>query len=159
MLIMAVVYWKFTQDCPEGNYSDLRARGMAVSGAKGGKGGKGGGGWASFKAASANYRVWLLFITYGACFGVEIFIHNVGRHLLRGPLRPVAVGRRHGCGELRPAGAVRPGAGRLCVGPLRQPPWPGRPLDGAVRLHPRRRAGPAVVRAGVQTSRWPWWPC
>lgn len=71
MLIMAVVYWKFTQDCPEGNYSDLRARGVAVSG------GKGGGGWASFKAASANYRVWMLFITYGACFGVEIFIHNV----------------------------------------------------------------------------------
>ncbi|WP_454766627.1 MFS transporter [Cupriavidus campinensis] len=75
MLIMAVVYWRFTQDCPEGNYSDLRARGVAVSGAKGGK--SGGGGWASFKAASANYRVWMLFITYGACFGVEIFIHNV----------------------------------------------------------------------------------
>lgn len=71
MLIMAVVYWRFTQDCPEGNFSDLRARGIAVSG------GKGGGGWASFRAASANYRVWLLFITYGACFGVEIFIHNV----------------------------------------------------------------------------------
>ncbi|WP_066737200.1 MFS transporter [Cupriavidus sp. D384] len=71
MLIMAVVYWRFTQDCPEGNFSDLRARGIAVSG------GKGGGGWASFRAASANYRVWMLFITYGACFGVEIFIHNV----------------------------------------------------------------------------------
>lgn len=71
MLIMAVVYWRFTQDCPGGNFSDLRARGIAVSG------GKGGGGWASFRAASANYRVWLLFITYGACFGVEIFIHNV----------------------------------------------------------------------------------
>ena len=71
MLIMAVVYWRFTQDCPEGNFSDLRARGVAVSG------GKGGGGWASFRAASANYRVWMLFITYGACFGVEIFIHNV----------------------------------------------------------------------------------
>lgn len=71
MLIMAVVYWRFTQDCPEGNFSDLRAQGIAVSG------GKGGGGWASFRAASANYRVWMLFITYGACFGVEIFIHNV----------------------------------------------------------------------------------
>ncbi|MBV8158716.1 MAG: MFS transporter [Dyella sp.] len=71
MLIMAVVYWRFTQDCPEGNFSDLRARGIAVSG------GKGGGGWASFRAASANYRVWMLFVTYGACFGVEIFIHNV----------------------------------------------------------------------------------
>ncbi|GJG98776.1 MFS transporter [Cupriavidus pauculus] len=71
MLVMALVYWRFTQDCPEGNFSDLRARGIAVSG------GKGGGGWASFRAASSNYRVWMLFITYGACFGVEIFIHNV----------------------------------------------------------------------------------
>jgi NNP family nitrate/nitrite transporter-like MFS transporter len=35
------------------------------------------GGWASFRAAAANYRVWMLFITYGACFGVEIFIHNI----------------------------------------------------------------------------------
>ncbi|MWL90085.1 MFS transporter [Cupriavidus sp. SW-Y-13] len=71
MLVMAFIYWRFTQDCPEGNFADLRARGIAVSG------GKGGGGWASFRAASTNYRVWLLFITYGACFGVEIFIHNV----------------------------------------------------------------------------------
>jgi NNP family nitrate/nitrite transporter-like MFS transporter len=71
MLVMAVAYWCFTQDCPEGNYSDMRARGQAISGS-----GKGGG-WASFRAASANYRVWLLFITYGACFGVEIFIHNI----------------------------------------------------------------------------------
>ncbi|WP_227460916.1 MFS transporter [Cupriavidus pauculus] len=70
MLVMAVLYWRFTQDCPEGNFSDLRARGVAVSGGKGG-------GWASFRAASANYRVWMLFVTYGACFGVEIFIHNV----------------------------------------------------------------------------------
>ncbi|WP_011300973.1 MFS transporter [Cupriavidus necator] len=73
MLVMAVVYWCFTQDCPEGNYSDMRARGQAITGKDGGKGG----GWASFRAASANYRVWLLFVTYGACFGVEIFIHNI----------------------------------------------------------------------------------
>ncbi|MGO4326018.1 MFS transporter [Cupriavidus sp. 2TAF22] len=70
MLIMAVLYWKFTQDCPQGDFADLRKQGISVdSGKKGG--------WASFKAASANYRVWMLFITYGACFGVEIFIHNV----------------------------------------------------------------------------------
>ena len=35
------------------------------------------GGWASFKAACRNYRVWLLFVTYGACFGIELFIHNI----------------------------------------------------------------------------------
>ena len=70
MLIMGAVYWRYTQDCPAGNYADLRAQGIAVEGGKKG-------GWASFRAASINYRVWLLFVTYGACFGVEIFIHNI----------------------------------------------------------------------------------
>ncbi|WP_107873786.1 MFS transporter [Pseudoduganella sp. UC29_71] len=70
MLIMAVVYYKFTQDCPQGNYSELRAAGIVIEGGKKG-------GWDSFKLAASNYRVWLLFVTYGACFGVEIFIHNI----------------------------------------------------------------------------------
>jgi len=70
MLIMAVVYYKFTQDCPEGNYTELRAAGIPFE-----NGGKGG--WASFFEACRNYRAWLLFITYGACFGIELFIHNV----------------------------------------------------------------------------------
>ena len=73
MLIMAALYWRYTQDCPEGNYSDLRRAGIAIEGGKGG----GKGGWASFKAACRNYRVWLLFLTYGASFGVEIFFHNM----------------------------------------------------------------------------------
>jgi NNP family nitrate/nitrite transporter-like MFS transporter len=70
MLVMAVLYWKYTQDCPQGNYSELRAQGLLPDTGKKA-------GWSSFKLASANYRVWLLAITYGACFGVEIFIHNV----------------------------------------------------------------------------------
>ena len=70
MLVMAVLYWNFTQDCPAGNYDEMRAAGIQIEGGKKG-------GWDSFKAASANYRVWLLFVTYGACFGIEIFIHNV----------------------------------------------------------------------------------
>ena len=70
MLIVAYLYWKFTQDCPKGDYVDLRRAGVEVeSGKKGG--------WAVFKAASANYRVWMLFVTYAACFGVELFVHNV----------------------------------------------------------------------------------
>lgn len=70
MVVMGVVYWKFTQDCPAGNYDTLRATGlMPDTGKKAG--------WVSFKQACGNYRVWLLFVTYGACFGVEIFIHNV----------------------------------------------------------------------------------
>ncbi|MBC7453788.1 MAG: MFS transporter [Massilia sp.] len=70
MLIMSVLYYRYTQDCPQGNYADMRAAGIAIEGGKKG-------GWDSFKSAAANYRVWLLFVTYGACFGIEIFIHNV----------------------------------------------------------------------------------
>jgi NNP family nitrate/nitrite transporter-like MFS transporter len=70
MLVMAYFYWRYTQDCPAGNYSTLRATGLLPdSGKKTG--------WISFKQACANYRVWMLFVTYGACFGVEIFIHNI----------------------------------------------------------------------------------
>ncbi|WP_426110125.1 MFS transporter [Massilia sp. PWRC2] len=70
MLIMAVLYYRYTQDCPQGNYADLRRAGVAIEGNKKG-------GWDSFKTAAANHRVWLLFVTYGACFGIEIFIHNI----------------------------------------------------------------------------------
>ncbi|WP_437279759.1 MFS transporter [Sorangium sp. So ce375] len=70
MLVVAVLYWKFTQDCPQGNYKDLRAAGVEIeSGKKGG--------WEVFKAAGRNYRAWMLFFTYGACFGIELFVHNV----------------------------------------------------------------------------------
>ncbi len=70
MLIVAFLYWRYTQDTPEGNILELRARGITVdSGKKGGV--------AVFKQAAANYRVWMLAITYGACFGLEIFIHAV----------------------------------------------------------------------------------
>ncbi|MFA5941698.1 MAG: MFS transporter [Sinimarinibacterium sp.] len=70
MLVVAVLYWRYTQDCPAGNYSTLRKTGLLPdSGKKVG--------WESFKRACANYRVWMLFVTYGACFGVEIFIHNI----------------------------------------------------------------------------------
>ena len=75
MIVMAGLYWKFTQDCPAGNYSELRAAGIPLEAGKAGQ--VPAGGWASFKAASGNHRVWLLFVTYGACFGIEIFIHNI----------------------------------------------------------------------------------
>jgi NNP family nitrate/nitrite transporter-like MFS transporter len=70
MLAMAFLYWRYTQDCPAGNYAELRATGALPDAGKGS-------GWRSFKLACRNYRVWMLFVTYGACFGVEIFIHNI----------------------------------------------------------------------------------
>ncbi len=70
MLIVAALYWRYTQDCPQGNYKELRAQGVAIeSGKKSG--------WAVFKTAMRNYRVWMLFMTYGACFGIELFVHGV----------------------------------------------------------------------------------
>jgi NNP family nitrate/nitrite transporter-like MFS transporter len=70
MLMMAVLYWKYTQDTPEGNIPELRRRGVEVeSGKKGG--------WDVIKVASRNYRSWILAACYGASFGVELFIHGV----------------------------------------------------------------------------------
>ncbi|MFA5676831.1 MAG: MFS transporter [Pseudomonas sp.] len=70
MLLMAFLYWRYTQDCMAGNFSELQSSGALPELDKKG-------GWKSFKRAASNYRVWLLFITYGACFGVEIFMHNI----------------------------------------------------------------------------------
>jgi NNP family nitrate/nitrite transporter-like MFS transporter len=70
MLLVAWGYWNWTQDCPKGNYSELRKAGIEIeSGKKGG--------WAVFKQATRNYRSWMLFTTYGACFGIELFVHGV----------------------------------------------------------------------------------
>ena len=69
MLIMSVVYYRYTQDFPEGNIEDLPAPVIAQY--------SGGKGMQSFLAAARDYRVWMLFVTYAACFGVELTIHNL----------------------------------------------------------------------------------
>ena len=69
MLIAGVAYWFLTQDCPAGNFDELRARGENVENAK--RAVKGG-----FWIACKDYRVWVLALVYGACFGIEIIIHN-----------------------------------------------------------------------------------
>ena len=68
LLLVGVGYYLFTQDCPQGNYRDLRARGLMPTAAatKG-----------SFLEAAKDPRVWALFIIYGACFGVELTINNI----------------------------------------------------------------------------------
>ena len=70
MLIMAGLYWRFTQDTPEGNVPDLRRQGISVDCGKKG-------GWDVMKTAAQNYRVWLLAACYGASFGVELFVHSI----------------------------------------------------------------------------------
>lgn len=68
MLVMAWVYWRYTQDTPEGNFDALRAAGRMEPATRGR-------GWQSFRTAAGNYRVWMLSAVYGACFGIEIFMH------------------------------------------------------------------------------------
>jgi MFS transporter, NNP family, nitrate/nitrite transporter len=70
MLIVAVLYWRYAQDCPEGNYRELRAQGVLPGSGKAT-------GWGVFRAAAGNYRVWMLFVTYAGCFGIELFVHGV----------------------------------------------------------------------------------
>ena len=68
LLLMGLAYYHFTRDCPAGDYKDLRGRGLMpkASEVKG-----------TFGMAARDYRVWALFVIYGACFGVELTINNI----------------------------------------------------------------------------------
>jgi NNP family nitrate/nitrite transporter-like MFS transporter len=70
LFIMGFVYYFFTQDTPDGNLADLRKNNPDYQAkAKGAKG--------SFGMALRDTRVWVLFLAYGACFGIEITIDNI----------------------------------------------------------------------------------
>lgn len=65
---MGLVYYFFTKDTPEGNFKELEAKGMKVPTSKKDKVG--------FGEAIKDYRVWLLFIVYAACFGIELTVYG-----------------------------------------------------------------------------------
>lgn len=64
LLIMAIVYYKFTKDTPEGNYDEIKREKSDASGI-------------SFLAAIADKRVLALSLAYAACFGMEITFDGV----------------------------------------------------------------------------------
>ncbi|MFH4965657.1 MFS transporter [Gaetbulibacter sp. M235] len=66
-LLMGVVYYFFTQDTPEGNFKDLRASGEKVSTKKDQVG---------FLEVIKDYRIWILFLVYAACFGIELTVYG-----------------------------------------------------------------------------------
>ena len=70
MLIVAVLYYRYTQDTPDGNFADMRRAGLSTAVGKKG-------GLAVMAEAGRNYRVWLLAACYGASFGVELFVHSI----------------------------------------------------------------------------------
>ena len=67
MLLTAVGYYFLTQDAPDGNFAELRASGR-LDGSRA---------TTSFLEVCRDYRVWILFILYGACFGIELTMDNV----------------------------------------------------------------------------------
>jgi MFS transporter, NNP family, nitrate/nitrite transporter len=66
--LMGVLYYLFTQDCPEGNFKQLRAEGKMQRPAKS---------TGVFIEVAKDTRVWVLAAIYAACFGVELTILNV----------------------------------------------------------------------------------
>ncbi len=71
LFLMAFVYYFFTQDAPDGNYDELRAKGLIPEAKQDHSA------TSSFKAAAKDHRVWALFVVYAACFGVELTINNI----------------------------------------------------------------------------------
>ena len=68
IFFVGIAYFFLTQDAPDGSFKDLRAQGKLeekekVTGA--------------FFMALRDYRVWALFLIYGACFGIELTVNNV----------------------------------------------------------------------------------
>ncbi len=68
IFLTGIAYYFITQDAPDGNYKDLREKGMLpekkqVTG--------------SYFNAMKDYRIWILFLIYGACFGIELTVNNV----------------------------------------------------------------------------------
>jgi len=68
ILATGVAYYFWTQDAPDGNFSDLRAQGKMEDHKKV---------TGNYMAALADPRVWVLFVIYGACFGIELTVNNV----------------------------------------------------------------------------------
>jgi NNP family nitrate/nitrite transporter-like MFS transporter len=69
LLLAGIAYYALTQDAPDGNYADLRARGLLAppDGEPAG----------SLLVVARDVRVWALFLIYAACFGIELTINNV----------------------------------------------------------------------------------
>jgi NNP family nitrate/nitrite transporter-like MFS transporter len=66
--MMGIAYYLLTQDSPSGNFAELRAKGLLPH-KKAAKG--------SFLSVCRDYRVWILFLAYACCFGMELTLDNI----------------------------------------------------------------------------------
>jgi len=63
--LMGLVYYFFTQDTPEGNFKDINKSEVVEQKEK-----------ISFLSVLKDYRVWILFLVYAACFGIELTVYG-----------------------------------------------------------------------------------
>ncbi len=68
IFIMGIMYYRLTKDYPDGNLSELKARGLDPQRTKT---------TGNFLAAIKDHRVWVLFVIYGASFGIELTMNNI----------------------------------------------------------------------------------
>ena len=66
-MLMGLVYYFFTQDTPEGNFAQLKKEGKMPTLKKDEEG---------FISVLSDYRVWILFVVYAACFGMELTVYG-----------------------------------------------------------------------------------
>ena len=66
-IFVGVIVLAFAQDLPDGQYAALKKSGAMEQPS----------GFISFKQAVSNYRMWMLVLSYGMCFGVELTMNNV----------------------------------------------------------------------------------
>jgi MFS transporter, NNP family, nitrate/nitrite transporter len=67
LFAMGFVYYFLTQDTPDGNFKKSELSSATTSPTE----------KISFLTVCKDYRVWMLFLAYGACFGIEITIDNI----------------------------------------------------------------------------------
>ncbi|MCZ4273514.1 MFS transporter [Maritalea porphyrae] len=68
IFVTGIAYYFWTQDAPDGNFADLRAQGKMPAKQKV---------TGNYFEALKDSRVWVLFVIYGACFGIELTVNNV----------------------------------------------------------------------------------
>lgn len=66
-VIVAALTYFYSDDCPKGNYSDLKRHGTLS---------KVPSGWKLFLEGCNDLNTWILFIQYACCFGVELTMVN-----------------------------------------------------------------------------------
>ncbi|MCB9061447.1 MAG: MFS transporter [Halobacteriovoraceae bacterium] len=67
-LLTGILYYFLTTDLPDGNFKELGVKEKRKNINKEG---------GSFVDACKDYRVWMLFFVYAACFGIELTINNI----------------------------------------------------------------------------------